>query len=786
MSTIDFCRAEQLRCAANYEDAGARLGMNDWFAEEYLMEMEKMGEHKLLTEDYNEYLSSKHVAAPVAGFNIEDINPAMHLHQPVITKWAIRKGRSAIFAGTGMGKTFMELEWARHVSARAGKVLMLAPLVVGAQTKNEADKFGIAGVEHVHSPTDAPIQVTNYEKLHRFNPKDYAGIVLDESSILKGFDGKFRKAVTEFSSVIPYRLCASATPAPNDYMELGNHAEYLGVMTCAEMLAMFFTHDGSDTSKWRLKKHAATVFWKWVCSWAVAIRKPSDLGFDDGSYSLPPLSINQVTVQSGVVQEGLLFQVEADSLQERQQARKLTIDQRVAECAKYANGNLDQWVIWCGRNEESSKLAASIDGSIEVTGSQPEEQKESNLLKFVNGDARVLVTKPEIAGFGLNLQFCHKVAFVGLSDSFEQYYQAVRRCWRFGQKKAVDVYVITADIEGAVVRNIQRKEKDSERMMEGMVMHMAEEMKKEVFSSTIQKTEYAESEQRGSSWNALMGDCVLHVSRMPDNCIGYSIFSPPFASLYTYSNSDRDMGNCKNYEQFERHFKFLIPELFRVLMPGRLLSFHCMNLPFSKERDGFIGIRDFRGKMIQWFEDCGFIFHSEVCIWKDPVTAMQRTKAIGLLYKQLRKDSAMSRQGIPDYLVTMRKPGVNTQPVTKTHESFPVDVWQHYASPVWMDIEQSKTLNRDGAKEENDERHICPLQLDVIERGVRLWSNPGDVVLSPFMGIGSEGYVSIKEGRRFVGVELKPSYFELACRNLKQAEHDGKSQIDMFAEAVND
>jgi hypothetical protein len=776
--TIAHCRSEQLRCAAEFHDAGARLGMNDWFCEEFLMEQEKMTH----TTDYAGFLSGKTVAAAVAGFHVDQLNQFMQLHQPDITRWALRRGRAAIFAGTGLGKTFMQLEWSHHVAKRFGKVLIVAPLAVGRQTESEAVKFGIDGAKYVANPTADRIQITNYEKLHRFKPSDYAGIVLDESSILKGFDGKFRKSITEFSSVIPYRLCASATPAPNDYMELGNHAEYLGVMSCAEMLAMFFTHDGADTSKWRLKKHAESVFWKWVCSWAVAIRKPSDIGYDDGAYELPALNIHQLTVESGVVQEGLLFQVEAESLQERQQARKLTIDQRVAECAKYANRNEEQWVIWCGRNEESSKLAAVIDGAVEVTGSQTEDQKEANLMKFINGSARVLVTKPEIAGFGLNLQFCHKVAFVGLSDSFEQYYQAVRRCWRFGQTEPVDVYVITADIEGAVVRNIQRKEDDAERMMEGMVEHMRFEMNKEIFSSAVEKTNYAESVKSGDKWTALMGDCVEQVSRLESASVGYSIFSPPFASLYTYSNSDRDMGNCKTYEDFEKHFKFLIPQLHRVLMPGRLLSFHCMNLPFSKERDGFIGIRDFRGQMIRWFEDCGFIFHSEVCIWKDPVTAMQRTKAIGLLYKQLRKDSAMSRQGIPDYLVTMRKRGVNSEPVTKTYESFPVDLWQRYASPVWMDIKQSKTLNRDGAKEENDERHICPLQLDVIERGVRLWSNPGDLILSPFMGIGSEGYVSIKEGRRFVGVELKPSYFDVACKNLKQAEHDGQSQSVMFQE----
>lgn len=274
----------------------------------------------------------------------------------------------------------------------------------------------------------------------------------------------------------------------------------------------------------------------------------------------------------------------------------------------------------------------------------------------------------------------------------------------------------------------------------------------------------------GEDWTIHLGDCVDVVGSMPDESIHYSVFSPPFASLYVYSDSDRDMGNCATHEEFYTHLGFLAKELFRVLKTGRDLSFHCMNLPLSKERDGVIGIADFRGGLIKVFEQAGFVFHSEVCIWKDPVTAMQRTKAIGLLYKQLRKDSCMSRQGIPDYLVTMRKPGVNTEPVTKTYDSFPVDQWQKYASPVWMDINPSDTLQKESARADEDERHICPLQLEVIRRAITLWTNPGDVVLSPFTGIGSEGYEAIKMGRKFVGVELKPSYFEQARRNLINAK----------------
>lgn len=261
------------------------------------------------------------------------------------------------------------------------------------------------------------------------------------------------------------------------------------------------------------------------------------------------------------------------------------------------------------------------------------------------------------------------------------------------------------------------------------------------------------------------GDSAEILKGIPSNSIHYSIFSPPFASLYTYSNSERDLGNCRTTTEFYHQFKYIVDELYRVLMPGRLISFHCMDLPLSKERDGVIGLRDFRGELIKLFEESGFVLHSQVCIWKDPVTAMQRTKAIGLLHKQLKKDSCMSRQGIPDYLVTMRKVGENEEPVSHTNESFPVGIWQRYASPVWMDINPSDTLQATSARDEKDERHICPLQLTVIRRALNLWTNPGDVVLTPFLGIGSEAYVALELGRKAIGIELKPSYFQQAVRN---------------------
>ncbi len=282
----------------------------------------------------------------------------------------------------------------------------------------------------------------------------------------------------------------------------------------------------------------------------------------------------------------------------------------------------------------------------------------------------------------------------------------------------------------------------------------------------------------GERYALYCGDSCEVIKGIPDNSVHFTVYSPPFASLYTYSNSDRDMGNCRSHAEFYEQFEFLASELFRVLMPGRNMSFHCMNLPTSKERDGFIGITDFRGELIRIFQKAGFIFHSEVCIWKDPVTAMQRTKALGLLHKQLKKDSCMSRQGIPDYLVTMRKPGDNPEPVTHTNDTFPVDAWQRYASPVWMDINPSDTLQARSARDEKDERHICPLQLDVIKRAILLWSNPGDIVLTPFLGIGSESYVALELKRRAIGIELKESYYNQAVKNCKSVVEC--EQISLF------
>ena len=721
--------------------------------------------------DYETLIQNKSLIDKPTGFDCDRVHSKLFDFQAVITKWALKRGRAAIFADTGLGKTFMQVEWANKVSQHTdGNVLIVAPLCVSIQTINEAKKIDVIinYARHQDQVTDG-ITITNYEMLDKFDLNKFDGIVLDESSILKSHTGKIRSKIIDMAQSVRFRLSCTATPSPNDFMELGNQSEFLGVMGRDEMLSMYFTHDGGETSKWRLKGWGRSKFWEFMSDWAVVIRKPSDLGFSDDGFILPKLSINEHIVSSEFQDSESLFPMIATTLTERRRAQRQSIDDRVNAVAELVNQSKDPWIIWCHLNDESTKLAAAINDAVDVKGSDPINKKEERIMGFTDGGCRVLVTKPSIAGFGMNWQHCSNVAFVGLSDSFEQYYQAIRRCWRFGQTKPVNVEIFTAESEGQILKNIKRKEQQHNQMAYMMIEYMRELETKKVRGLEMKKADYVTDHASGDGWDMYLGDCVRESANIETESIDYTIYSPPFASLYTYSNSDFDMGNCADDDMFFDQFKFLVDELMRVTKPGRLLSFHCMNLPTSKQFHGVIGIRDFRGTLIKLFMDAGWIFHSEVCIWKDPVTAMQRTKALGLLWKQVKKDATMSRQGIPDYLVTMRKPGVNPNPVSHDPQDLPVDLWQKYASPVWMDINASRTLNKMPARDENDERHICPLQLDVIERCLHLWTNPKDLVFSPFAGIGSEGYCALKMGRKFVGIELKPSYYEISKENLNDA-----------------
>jgi len=434
-----------------------------------LIEMHNIESREAMS--YTEFLKRKLVIDPDTGLTeIPNLNPMLFDFQRDIVKWALRRGRAGVYADCGMGKGPIAMEWA---DKQPHECIISAPLAVAHQFVREAQKFGIdLSYAKDQSGITKRITVTNFERLENFHLEQFGAIAQDEASILKNASGAYTNWAIDAFKNTPFRLCLSATPAPNDVMEIGTQAEFLGVMTRGEMLAMYFTHDGGDTSKWRVKGHAHKAFWEWMASWAVMIRKPSDLGYLDDGFSLPPLHMHDHCVTVNAATSGFLFAVEAHTLQERQAARRDSIVDRVAACADIVNKTDRPFIVWCNLNAESAALSDAIPGSVEVQGSDTDEHKEKAIAGFIDGSIRVIVSKPRIIGLGLNFQHCADMAYVGLSDSYEQLYQSIRRCWRFGQKKAVNVHIITAETEGAVVSNIKRKERESEETYDKMVEHM--------------------------------------------------------------------------------------------------------------------------------------------------------------------------------------------------------------------------------------------------------------------------------------------------------------------------
>lgn len=416
---------------------------------------------------YEALTAARTKSAPSVGFSVSCDVPWLFPFQRDVTEWALRGGRRAAFLDTGLGKTRVQLKWADEVCRyTGGRVLILAPLAVGPQTEQEAKAIGVDDVTFSRAPIDARIAITNYDNLDKWDPAQFAGVVLDESSILKSFTGATRTALIEAFSATPYRLCCTATPAPNDHTELGNHSEFLGIKTRVEMLAEYFVHDGGSTSEWRLKGHARDAFWRWLCSWGCAIRKPSDLGYDDTGYNLPPLNMIEhvIKVDNTAAQSaGMLFASEAITLSEQRTTRRATMMERAKLAARLAEGD-QPCLIWCELNDEADAIESFVPDALQVAGSDDADVKAERLLGFVHGSPRIMVSKSSIAGFGMNWQHCNKMIFVGASHSYEQVYQAIRRCWRFGQKRPVDVHLIRAETEGAIVANFRRKEADAERL----------------------------------------------------------------------------------------------------------------------------------------------------------------------------------------------------------------------------------------------------------------------------------------------------------------------------------
>lgn len=711
---------------------------------------------------YLEFLEQKRKRKIDSGFVVDDkdLNSNLFEFQKFIVKRALKAGKYALFEDCGLGKTIQQLEWANQVNKHTDKpVLILTPLAVSGQTINEGCKFGI----NVDRLKYNNIDISNYEQLDNIDTSIYGGVVLDESSILKNFEGQYRNMLIDKFKNTPYKLCCTATPSPNDPMELGNHSEFLDVMSRNEMLAMYFIHDGSDTGKWRIKKHAEKDFWRFVSSWAIMLTNPNDIGFKMDGYELPKLNLIEKVIETDKKDNGKLFNDNAVSATNFNAELRDTKEKRMQLVSEIVNKSNDQFIIWIKQNEEGHLLKRLIPDAIEVSGSDTNETKEKRLIGFANNEFRVLITKSKIASMGMNFQNCHNQIFASLDFSFEGLYQSIRRSYRFGQKNEVNIWIITTDTMINVLDNIKSKQLNFEKMQKEMSNATNE------FLTEVENIKYKSetNEYKSDNCHIMLGDSVQLIDKLDNESIGLSVFSPPFAELYTYSDKLEDMGNSKDYNEFLYAFDELIKKIYSKIISGRNVAVHCMDLPIQKGKEGFIGLRDFSGMILKSFEKAGFIYHSRVTIWKDPVVEMQRTKALGLLHKQVKKDSTMSRVGLPDYVLIFRKDGERFNPV---HCDINVDLWQKYASPVWYDINYGNTLNGREARHTNDEKHICPLQLDTIERLIHLYSNEGDTVFTPFLGIGSEVYQALKMKRRGIGIELKDSYFDVALKNIKNAE----------------
>lgn len=755
-----------------------------------------------MESNYIDFLASKRHFIKASGktINRDAINPMLFDFQKDVVSWAIYKGRAAIFLDTGLGKTFIQLEWARLMGNRT---LIIAPLSVARQTVREGKKIDL-DVKYIrHSnetDNDHLIFITNYEMVDNIDISLFDAVVLDESSILKAISSKTRKYLTELCKDIPYRLACTATPAPNDNIEIGNHAEFLGICTQAEMLAMFFINankehtyiiDGKSYRKkgsnaagteWRIKHHAERPFFEWLSSWAITMTKPSDLDYDDDGFILPKLSIKPRYVKSDYKPDDTLFFVGLKGINDRAKIRSQTIDDKLSEMANIlAEHPDDQWLIWTGLDKESSIITSSIPGAVEVKGSDSPEYKAQSFEDFQDGKIKILITKPRIGGFGMNFQNAHNMIFFGLNDSWETWYQCIRREWRYGQTMPVNVYVILSELEEAIFQNIKRKDLMASRLRTGLITQIKRYELGELKMATPTKSDYAEKTIKGDKFTAMLGDSALRIKEIDENSIDLSVYSPPFADLYTYTNSEHDLGNSRSADEFFAHYKFIIQEILRVTKPGRLTCVHVSDIPAMAQKDGYIGIKDFPGDVIRAYEDNGWIFTGRAFIQKNPQAQAIRTKSKALLFVQLRKDSSDSRPALVDQILLFKKPGINEIPINPVENGeMDNEKWIEWANGIWLGIQETDTLQYTTARDRDDEKHICPLQLGTIERCIKLYSNPGEIVLTPFMGIGSEIYQALKFGRRGIGIELKESYFNIAVKNLREIEANSLSMFPLF------
>jgi DNA modification methylase/superfamily II DNA or RNA helicase len=747
---------------------------------------------------YQEFLNSKKITTDACGKEPSVIHPVLFDFQAAIVRWAVRRGRAAIFADVGLGKTVMYCEWMRQLDE---PTLIITPLAVAQQTVNMARDLMNVDIRYIRSQASVDFEtckfyVTNYEMLEHFDPACFNAIVIDESSILKSLDGKTKRLLMTMFAKTPYRLACTATPSPNDITEIGNHAEFLSVMSHYEMCSAFFVYDSSvqgGRQQYRLKGHAKDAFYQWLASWAVAIKKPSDLGFNDDGYILPPLNLIPVVVASDYTPAGMLpgFNVNAISAVDAKKVRRVTINSRAELTISQINSSLAQWIVWTGLNDEAAHLDKHIAGSFNLHGSLSIDEKVQAIDDFLTGKTRVLITKSSIAGMGVNMQHCSNMLFFGIDYSWEQFYQSIGRIRRFGQKAdQVNAYVVFSEAERSIFQTVHEKGLEAETMMHELILATQRYSEAEI-RGIHREFQYSteNTESRSGKWKLMLGDSCERMKEIPDNSVDLSVYSPPFPEIFVYSPTERDLGNSKTMDEFFHHYRdFIITENLRITKPGRLACVHVADGRILKSDAGFRGRRDFSGMVIEAYQDAGWIFWQRITVDKNPQAQAIRMKDHGLLFKTLKTDATELSGGHPDYLLIFRKKGDNAVPVTPfQHGEVSADDWIKWAHPVWLDIKETNTLNVDVARTNDDEKHMCPLQLDLIERCIKLYSNPGELVFTPFAGIGSELYEAIHWKRRALGIELKPEYYRVALRNLENAEtkFSGRTLFDLLP-AVNE
>jgi superfamily II DNA or RNA helicase len=619
------------------------------------------------------------------------------------------------------------------------------------------------------------------------------GCLVHNSSILKSIGGVYKRKLIDACKNIKYRMACTATPAPNDNTEIGNHAEFLGICTHAEMLAQFFInankeHTIEDSAgelywkkgtnrggvEWRLKHHAEDKFFEWLSEWAICFTDPGELGYKY-NYKLPELNIEKhiIAVKEYKVENGELFFTGLKGITDRINVKRATVTEKLEKLKELMHDTIkdEQCIIWCNLAEESRQIKNAID-CVEVNGEDDTEYKAKMFEDFQDGKFNTLLTKQKIGGFGMNFFNAHNMVYFGLSDSWEMFYQSIRREWRYGQKYPVNVYIILTQYEMEIYQNVMRKDLQAKRLKQGLI----ERIKKyEEGELQMHEVEAEDSIERvvteGKNFKAIRGDSCIELKNIESNSIDMSVYSPPFVDLFTYSNTEHDLGNCRNAKEFYEHYTFIAKELLRVIKPGRLCCVHTSDIPAMAQRDGYIGLKDFPGDMIRLHMELGWTFVGRAFVGKNPQSQAVRTKSKALLFVQLRKDSSDSRPALIDQVLIFKKPGENAIEI-KPVENGEMDneIWIDWAHGIWNDISESDTLRYSDARAADDEKHICPLQLGTIERCIKLYSNPGETILSPFMGIGSEIYQAIRFGRKGIGIELKESYYKTAVNNLKYAE----------------